>query len=180
MWAKVLKPGDTAVDATAGNGHDTLYLAKTILTPTSGTLYAFDIQEDALKSTRNKIDTHLKECVHRVVYLHQSHAHFPEYFKDLTIKLFIYNLGYLPGANKAITTLTDTTLTSIQQACSLLAPGGLISITCYPGHPEGALEEASLLKWSSTLGKETWSITHQRWLNRENAPSLLLLQKNGS
>jgi hypothetical protein len=180
MWAKVLQSGDIAVDATSGNGHDALFLAQLVLTPSSGSLYAFDIQEEALRSTKITINTHLPDRAERVVYLHQSHADFPTYFSALSIKLFVYNLGYLPGANKALTTITETTLKSIQNACTLLAHGGLISVTCYPGHPEGAMEEAALLDWCESLDKQTWSVSHHRWMNRKSSPSLLLLQKNGN
>ncbi len=176
-WKKLLTPGDIAVDATCGNGHDTLTLAQFILTPTSGTLYAIDIQPEAIQKTREKIESNVPEVAHRLVTLQQSHQHFPEEFKILPIKLFIYNLGYLPGGNKSLTTQTSSTLESIENACSLIGSGGLISITCYPGHPEGAVEEQALLEYCKRLNKELWSVCHHRWINRNQSPSLLLLQR---
>ena len=178
QWESILLPGDTAVDATAGNGHDALFLAKAILTPSSGHLHVFDVQDIALQETKKRILNHIPECEHRVNYHHASHVQFPAEFGSSNIKLFVYNLGYLPSANKSMTTETTSTLLSVQHASLLLSPGGLISITCYPGHPEGALEETALVEWASTLNKEEWSVCHHRWINRTRAPSLLLLQKN--
>lgn len=177
-WSQILQPGDTAVDATSGNGHDTLFLAERVLTPTKGTLYAFDIQSDALEQTRKRIEEALPQCAHRLHLLQQSHENFPEEFHHNAIKLFVYNLGYLPGANKAMTTLTTSTVNSVDAACALVAFGGLISITCYPGHPEGAMEEQALLELVEKLDKTVWNVCHHRWVNREKSPSLLLLQKN--
>lgn len=137
-----------------------------------------DIQEKALEATKIKLETGLPDCAQRVKYLLQSHADFPHEFEQLTIKLFVYNLGYLPGSDKSLVTETSNTLKSVEKACSLVATGGLISITCYPGHPEGAAEEQALLDWSSQLDKAEWSVCHHRWVNRKAAPSLLLLQKD--
>jgi tRNA A58 N-methylase Trm61 len=47
---RAVKPGSVAVDATAGNGNDTLFLAG--LVGTSGLVLAFDIQPEALEKTR--------------------------------------------------------------------------------------------------------------------------------
>lgn len=161
-----------------GNGHDLIFLAKAVLTPTEGSVYGFDIQEQALDKTKKKLESELPALQERVHLLLQSHETFPDFFSEIGIKLFVYNLGYLPGACKETTTILTTTLKSIRQACDLVAPGGVISITCYPGHPEGALEEQALLEFAEKLDKATWSACHHRWMNRERAPSLLLLQKN--
>lgn len=173
-----MKPGDTVVDATVGNGHDLLFLAKTALNPSEGTIYGFDIQKEALEHSQARIESELPALRERVHLFLQSHEAFPEFFSELEIKLFVYNLGYLPGANKETTTLLESTLKSVEHACKLVMPGGAISITCYPGHPQGAIEEEALLEFAKGLDKAEWSACHQRWLNRERSPSLLLLQKN--
>lgn len=177
-WKRLLSVGDIAVDATCGNGHDTLLLAETVLTETSGTVYAFDVQAQAIQATRERAEAKLGVISQRIITLQQSHETFPEEFASMEIKLFIYNLGYLPGADKSKTTETGSTLRSIQQACALVTPGGAISVTCYPGHPEGALEEKALLEYAESLCKETWEVCHHRWSNRSKAPSLLLLLLN--
>ncbi len=146
-WEKILHKGDTVVDATAGNGYDTLFLAEQVLSPKSGTVYTIDIQEPALTQTRQLLERSLpKPLWGQIHYLNQSHARFPDFFSSLSIKLFAYNLGYLPGGEKSITTLKESTIQSIENALELVAPGGVISITCYPGHHEGANEELALFE----------------------------------
>jgi hypothetical protein len=87
----------------------------------------------------------------------------------------VYNLGYLPGGKKSITTQTDTTLESVKLSLELLADDGAISITCYPGHEEGAREEKELLAFAETLSSKEWNVCQHKWLNRPRSPSLLWL-----
>lgn len=90
-----------------------------------------------------------------------------------TLKLVVYNLGYLPQADHTITTKVETTLASVKIAAQLLLPGGALSITCYPGHEEGAREEQSLLSWVQTLD---WKFFYYVW--RPKSPTLLWLKKH--
>ncbi len=177
IWERHLKPGDAVIDATAGNGHDTLKLALSALSGDAGEVWAFDLQEEAVAATRLLLESQLTEKqLKRVHLLCKSHDQLPK----ITPKLVVYNLGYLPGGDKSITTSKECTLTSVQLASKLLAPEGLISITCYPGHSEGAIEEEALLLWSAKLPPKEWSVSHLRWCNRRKSPSLLLLQKASS
>lgn len=172
FWESILQPGDMAVDATAGNGHDTLFLARLPLTK----LYALDIQESACTNTSTLLKTELSESdLGKVEVICQSHSTFPKGTEGA--KLIVYNLGYLPGGDKSKTTMTGTTLQSLESALSLVAAGGAISLTCYPGHPEGAKEEESLLQFANQLPKEDWCVTHIRFSNRNQSPSLLFIQK---
>lgn len=169
-WERLVQPGAIVVDATCGNGHDTLFLAR--LQPRI--LYSFDIQPEALESARKQID---KELLSSIQFIQGCHSQFPAQISPSSVKLIVYNLGYLPGSDKTITTLTTTTLQSVSNALDLIVPGGAISITCYPGHEEGAREESALLALVEKLEKPLWSCCHHRWINRKLAPSLLLLQK---
>ena len=128
-WKGWLKPTDTVIDATCGNGKDTLRLAS--LVP-QGRVLALDIQEDALKNAR-KIAS-----LDNVSFFLQSHVSFPV---SSPVKLIVYNLGYLPFGDKSITTLSTTTLQSLEAA---LIWGEAISITCYPGHSEGLIEKNAI------------------------------------
>jgi len=179
-WSKLVKSGDIVIDATCGNGHDTLLLARLALTADSGYLYGFDIQKEAIDSTRENLQSQLSLPLLERVFLHQrSHSNLVDALPSgCRPKLIVYNLGYLPGGDKAMTTMLDTTLQSIQQAQALIANGGAISITCYPGHLEGLQEESALMEIVCQLPAATWSCCHHRWLNRKNAPSLLLIQKS--
>lgn len=169
-WETLVKENDLVIDATAGNGHDTLFLANLCR---KGTVYAIDIQEQALQNTllllkQASLEQHVK------LYC-QSHAAFPDEVIPGSIKLITYNLGYLPGSDKSLTTQAETTLQSMQAALKLLMPGGAISAVCYNGHPAGKVEEAAVLEFARHLDPQIWSCYHTTWLNRNNCPSLLLI-----
>lgn len=177
-WEALLKPGDSAIDATAGNGKDTLKLAE-ILLKQEGELFAIDVQSDAIANTRELLSNNFNSKeLERVHLFCQSHATFPAPVFNRRPKLIVYNLGYLPGGNKSLTTQTSSTLESLKAALSLVATGGVISITCYPGHAEGALEEEAILAFCKTLNSHEWNVCFHQWLNRPKAPSLLLLRSN--
>lgn len=177
-WGKIVKPGDQIIDATCGNGHDTLALANLALTDHSGRVWAIDIQECALIQAKEFLKENLSvSCYSRIEFIQNSHATFPNSIVPNSISLIAYNLGYLPQNNKNITTQVDSTLRSVQAALPLIKEKGAISIICYPGHEEGKLEEEALLKELTTLPRDQWSCCYHRWLNHEKAPSLILIQK---
>jgi len=161
-WENLLKPGDHVIDATCGNGKDALKLAK--LVP-EGHVYALDIQQCALQKARASIP------YSNISYLHQSHTTLPAG----EFKLIVYNLGYLPGGNKELTTMAKTTLQSLAKAAQLIVIGGGLSITCYPGHPEGGREEAAVQEWVEGLDSKNWLIARHFW--REKSPSLFYIIK---
>ncbi len=170
-----VKPGDTVVDATCGNGQDTLFLAR--LLNGLGVLVSYDIQLDAIERTTALLEKELSLEQKKIVVLrHSSH----EFFFEKKANAFVYNLGYLPKGNKDVTTLTSSTLKSLENACQLLSPGGIICVTTYSGHAEGECEEKGVLSFAQHLPATHWSVLHHRWLNRQKAPSLLLIQKAAS
>lgn len=177
-WSQLVRIGDTIIDATCGNGYDTLKLCQLALSGDKGTIYAFDIQKEAIDSAQQHLSLHLSADIQqRLVFQQRCHSTFPDWIHMESIKLIVYNLGYLPGGNKKQTTQTRTTLQSLQQAFILLQPGGMISITCYPGHAEGSQEQQSILDEVYRLSPNEWSCCHHVWLNRKEAPSLLVIQK---
>lgn len=172
-WTNFLAAGDLAVDATCGNGHDTVFLAKK-----GARVISIDVQQDALDQA--KVNAEEEGVADQITFLKQCHSTFPEEIEGSVVKLFVYNLGYLPGGDKDLTTKVETTLQSIRNAMVLLANGGMISITCYPGHEEGEREEAELLNFCRAIDPKEWSCCHHRWVNRNRSPSLVLLQKAAS
>jgi predicted methyltransferase len=178
-WERVVRPGDLVIDATCGNGKDTLKLAQ--LTGEEGSVIGIDLQQEALVKTRTLLEESLSPShLARIHLIQQSHAAFPPKVEKNTVKLIVYNLGYLPGGNKNVTTQAGTTLESVTKYFTLLSPGGVISVTCYPGHEEGAREEKSLSQLFSTLSPAIWSVCHHRWVNRLSSPSLFILQKSNN
>jgi hypothetical protein len=180
-WARIVHPGAVVVDATCGNGHDSLALAQLALTDEQGHLYGFDIQSAAIANTHKRLQENLSQARLERISLHcRSHSHLAEVLpKDCRPALIVYNLGYLPGGDKSHTTMLESTMESIVQAQMLVAEDGMVSITCYPGHPEGLREESALLELVSALCPQVWNCCHHRFVNRQRAPSLLLLQKGG-
>jgi trans-aconitate methyltransferase len=162
LWKDLLKPHDTAIDATCGNGKDTQILLE--LLP-QGRVVALDIQKEALAKCKEII------LSDRVTFLHQSHGNLP---KIKGVKLVVYNLGYLPGGDKQLTTMTETTLQSVVGALALISPGGALSIMCYPGHEEGAKEEQKLLQWAEALDPTQWKKSFYTW--RIKSPNLLWIK----
>lgn len=178
-WSLLLQPGDIAVDATCGNGLDCLYIAQRILVESTGHLTAFDIQETALEKTRLLLTGHLEESLMERIDLCQGcHSEFPATLLPESVALIVYNLGYLPGGgDKSLTTMTGTTLFSIQRALPLIKRGGAISITCYPGHAEGQNEETEIIKLLADLNPHEWNCCHHQWINRKQAPTLFFIQR---
>jgi methylase of polypeptide subunit release factors len=133
-WKNLLKPIDNVIDATCGNGLDSLFLKKLIY---KGKLFCLDIQKKALENTHFLLK---KENVDfkNIFLIKKSHEDF-SYIPKTPVKLIVYNLGYLPKSDKTITTKTKTTLKSIKNTLNLIEKDGGISITCYPGHLEGFL-----------------------------------------
>ncbi len=175
LWSKILSEKDLVIDATCGNGKDSLFLAKA-LDPLKGTLFCIDIQSTAIENTRALLEKELPSSSH-VEYYNQSHETLPLIPPNLYCKLIVFNLGYLPSGDKSITTKVSSTLLSISSSLELLAPGGMLSITCYPGHLEGEKEQEALVEYLSKLSPLQWAFTSSFWSNRNASPSLFLVQK---
>lgn len=166
---KHIKKGDTVVDATCGNGHDSLLLAQLATDSHNGHVFCIDIQEDALKATEKR----LKNAGYsRFSLVHGSHEQLPSSFS-----VIVYNLGYLPGGNTAITTKTKSTLQSLENALSVLSPGGLIAITLYPGHPEGKLESEKVELWARNLPQDELNLFLYKDIFSPTKPYVLFLKK---
>ena len=139
-----LRPGGTAIDATAGNGHDTEFLAQ--LAGAEGRVIAYDVQTVAIESTRARLEK--AGLLDRVSLRRDSHERIGE---ENGFDVVMFNLGYCPGADKAVITTVDSTLRALEAAASGLRPGGLITVVCYTGHPGGAEEAEAVLAWTRGL-----------------------------
>jgi len=148
--SETLNEGDIAIDATAGNGHDTLFLAQHV--GLSGHVYAFDIQQQALLSSQKLLSEH--NCNTPVTWLCTGHEHLLKHVMPNHhghIQAITFNLGYLPNSDKSKTTQDESTLTALDAGISILAVGGIISILAYTGH-EGGRKEAEAVKiWAKNL-----------------------------
>ncbi|NOZ51541.1 MAG: FAD-dependent oxidoreductase [Gammaproteobacteria bacterium] len=149
----VASPGDAVIDATIGNGHDTLFLARCV--GEGGVVYGFDLQQAALEHTQQRLKNAKQD--QQVVLCKLGHENLdvviPRYLHG-KISAVMFNLGYLPGNNKTIITRTATTLRALEQAARLLKVNGVIVVVAYSGHPGGAEElqavKASVRQWENT------------------------------
>lgn len=167
-----LKPGGTAVDFTMGNGHDTLFLAQSV--GENGRVFAFDIQESALESTSELLERHL--LLNRCTLICDSHANCDRYI-DSPINAGMFNLGFLPGGDKSITTKRESTLAAIKKAIALLAPDGMLEIAVYPGHEEGTLEGDMLFEFFATLDRREHCASCFRIVNSPTSPFFFIIER---
>lgn len=177
LLERAISPGDVVVDATLGNGHDTLYLAK--LVGETGHVYGFDIQEEAILATKKRLEeVNLSE---RITLFHSGHESLKlkipvEHHGKLTAAIF--NLGYLPGGDKSIVTKPETTVSAIGQLLELLAVEGVIILVIYHGHEEGALERDYLLQFVETIDQQKAHVLRYQFMNQKNnAPFIVAIEK---
>lgn len=171
LLATRIEQGDRVVDATAGNGHDTLFLAEKV--GDEGTVHAYDIQQQALANTRQRLDEH--GLTHRVVLHLQSHTEIARLKEPIQVAVF--NLGYLPGSDKQIITQPDSTCEAVEAARSLLREGGIIVIVVYPGHEGGAQEAAAVERYAEKLPASEYVVLKYAYINRADAPYIVAIEK---
>lgn len=173
LVAEKLTLGQVAVDATAGNGHDTLFLAQ--LVGPQGHVYAFDVQQQAIDNCRERLRA--EGALQQVTLVLDSHANLAQYVPE-PIDVAMFNLGYLPGADHLLITQPSSTLQALQAALELLAPGGLISLVLYPGHSGGDVEAGLVDAWAKDLSSKDYTVIRQQFWNRKaSAPYLIMIEK---
>ena len=167
-----LGEGDIAVDFTMGNGHDTEFLSKTV--GDRGHVYAFDVQELALASTA----AHLEKagCPQNYTLILDSHHRVKQYVEG-PIRAGMFNLGYLPGSDKSVTTMRETTMPAIEAAVDLLDHGGVLLVAVYPGHAEGEAEGKMVLDYFATLDRHVICCTLIKIVNSPTSPFFIVVEK---
>ena len=168
-----LRPGDVAVDCTMGNGNDTAFLSQSV--GETGRVYAFDIQEEALVSTK----AHLQAlaCPENYTLIHASHHRILEFGKE-PVKAVMFNLGYLPGSGKKqVTTMRETTMQAVQGAIELLDHDGILLVAIYPGHEEGRLEGEMLGEYFATLDRHLICCSCFKIINSPTSPYFYIVEK---
>ena len=172
-----LYDGAWAVDATVGNGHDTVVLA-TAVGP-SGQVFGFDLQAVAIKATRTRLET--VGLADRVALFQQGHETLEEVLPPSgkgRIQVAVFNFGYLPGGDKAVITTPRTSLLAIAQAFDWLAPNGLLLLTLYPGHPGGDKEAVAIRQWTATLDPQLARTMGYQGMNAPaTAPFVIAVEK---
>jgi len=172
-----LKEGDRAIDSTAGNGYDTLFLAEQV--GPSGKVIAIDIQDCAIRSTREKLES--AGLIDRAILVTEDHA--------ITMRKLIlddyenvaaitFNLGYLPGSDKSIQTRAESTEEALAASIQLLSPGGHLCVTAYRGHSGGTSEAETVETFMRKSQKEGHSVDYHEPESSNSPPVLWVLKKN--
>ena len=172
LHEQVLQQGDIAIDATMGNGYDTLRLCR--LVGKEGKVYAFDVQPEAIESTRARLIE--ADAAQQAQLILSGHQNVKEYIKE-EVHLAVFNLGWLPGIEHAIRTRLETTLEAVNACLDLLAPGGVLTVCIYPGHEEGKEELTGLLSWAEGLDPLVYDAVVRRYLNQPLDPPVLIAVK---
>jgi predicted methyltransferase len=173
LLKKAIKPGDVVVDATVGNGYDTVFLAE--LVGESGQVFGFDIQEEAIEASKERLAL---QCLsERVTIFHAGHEQLGQLIPDNyhgKVSGTIFNLGYLPGSDKAIVTRPETTIAAIQQLLEISKPEGVIVLVIYHGHKGGAEERESLLAYCRQVDQKTAHVLQYQFINQQNSPAFII------
>ncbi len=164
LMRRHLRLGDRAIDATCGNGRDTAILAKQV--GAAGLVWAYDIQPAAIDATWRRLQK--LGLADRVELLNECHAQLAG--DPGSVRFIAFNLGYLPGGEKSITTRTETTLPALERAMGLLQAGGVLAVTVYPGHAEGEREAAAIDLFMAKISQAAFEVLLYRFVNEKNLP----------
>ncbi len=165
-----VKPGDTVIDATMGNGNDTLFLAK--LAGENGHVTAFDIQQAAVEKTSALLEKH--GLLQRVKLVCDGHENMEKYVSE-PVSAVMFNLGYLPGGDHSIATRHETTTAALEAAMRLLRPGGIITVGVYYGGDSGFEEKEAVMKFFETIDFKEYTVLLHDYINRPNCPPLAVI-----
>ena len=172
-----LKEGDQAIDATAGNGFDTIFLAEQV--GASGKVIAIDIQNSAIRSTGEKLEsTGLIDRVKLVTDDHASALRILIANDRGKVAAITFNLGYLPGSDKSIQTRPESTEEALAASIQLLSSGGYLCVTAYRGHSGGSAEAKVVEALMRKFQNEGHSVDYYAPRSSNSSPVLWILQKN--
>lgn len=169
LAGSIIEKGDIVVDATAGNGNDTAFLAQ--LVGSEGKVYSFDIQEAALERTKKRL-LDLK-LIDRVTLIKDGHQNMDLYVKE-EVKAVMFNLGYLPGGDHSIGTRGESTLVAIQKSMDLLQVHGIVFIVVYYGGDSGFDEKDQVMEFIKNIDNRKYTVMKTEFVNQINCPPILV------
>ncbi|MFL2833671.1 MAG: class I SAM-dependent methyltransferase [Coraliomargaritaceae bacterium] len=172
-----LHEGDQAIDATAGNGYDTIFLAEQV--GLSGRVIAIDIQDSAIRSTQEKLES--TGLIDRVRLVTEDHARALRKLIEANrekVAAITFNLGYLPGSDKSIQTRAESTKEALAASIQLLSPGGYLCVTAYRGHVGGIAEAETVEGFMRNAKNEGHAVNYFVPESSNSPPILWVLKKN--
>lgn len=184
-----VKEGGCCIDATAGNGHDTLLLCQLVgavdnsedgregdaskISGQSGKVLAFDIQKQALDNTGNLLEEN--GCQAKLIL--DSHANMKNYAKENSVDCIVFNFGYLPGGDHKLATKAASSIAAIEAGLDLLKKGGIMTLCIYSGGDSGFEERDALLKFLKALDGKKYLVIASFYYNRPNHPPIPVIVK---
>ena len=166
-----VKEGDLCIDATMGNGNDTLLLSR--LCGEKGHVLAFDIQEMALANTRSRLKK--ENAAHNYELFLDSHVNMGIYAKPMSVSCIVFNFGYLPGGDHKLATRSESSILALEVSLSLLKKGGILMLCIYSGGDSGFEERDALLKRLKELDSRRYLVIKTEYYNRPNHPPIPVL-----
>lgn len=163
--------GDLCIDATMGNGNDTLLLSS--LCGETGKVLAFDIQENALINTRKRLEQ--EHAPKNYTLLLDSHANMVSHAQPASVSCIVFNFGYLPGGDHTLSTKGETSIAALEQGLILLKKGGMMSLCIYSGGDSGFEERDCIFSWLKELDSRKYLVIKSEYYNRPNNPPVPVL-----
>ena len=164
-----IREGDDVVDATCGNGNDTVALARAV--GKDGRVFAFDIQKKALRLTESRLRSH---GFSNVRLFRRSFEEMSAHIPENSVSAVVFNLGYLPGGDHSITTTADATLNGLESALKTIHAGGIVTVVLYDGHEEGLEEKKHVIEWAQALDPGRYHVAFVQMLNQKKHPPEIL------
>ena len=170
LFSQHIEKGAVVVDATVGNGHDTVFLSE--LVSEKGKVLGFDIQQEAIINTKERLED---MNISNVKLIHDGHENLKKYLNEnITISGMLFNLGFLPGSDKEVITRPETTNEALDSGLDNLKPGGIIILVVYVGHDGGEREKRRLLDYTSELDDESYNVFHHQ---KRKPPEVIAIKK---
>ena len=166
---KTISPGDVVIDATMGNGHDTLFLSR--LVGENGKVYAFDIQRQAVESTKKLLE---KEGAKNCELILSGHENMERYVSG-EVSTVMFNLGYLPGGDHSVGTLAETTIKALEAAMRLIKKNGVITVGVYYGGDSGFDEKNKVMEYIAGIDFKKFTVLTLDYKNRPNCPPIAVI-----
>ena len=166
MLALHIHPGDFCIDATAGNGHDTVFLCE--LVGEGGKVLAMDIQPEAVEHTRQNLFEH--GFSDRAEVFCMSHSELDSVAAPESADCVVFNFGWLPGGSHDVFTRAETSIPALKKSLEILKPGGLLALCLYYGRNNGYTERDAILSFLSELDSRYYAVMKCDFLNRKNDP----------
>lgn len=169
---EAVNKGETVIDATCGNGHDTVFLSNVV--GENGHVYGFDIQEQAILKTQEKLASHKIKNATIIKDSHSNAIHHLTVDQLTSLGGAIFNLGYLPGSDKGIVTKSETTILAIEGILSHLKENGIVVLVVYHGHAGGSVEKQNIMEYAHQLNQEQYSVLYYGFINQKNTPPFII------